>query len=91
MYKVDISPDAKKHLEVHKKSGQEIVMKRIDRIFKELKLHPESGIGKPKKLKNDPQERWSRRIDKKKRMTYQINENEVIVLVISAKGHYDDK
>ena len=34
---------------------------------------------------------WSRSITKKHRLVYQINEYEVIVLVLSAYGHYDDK
>ena len=66
MYIVDISPKAKKHLEAHKKSGNRVVMERIDRIMKEIKIHPQSDIGHPEKLKNDPKQRWSRHIDKKK-------------------------
>jgi len=34
---------------------------------------------------------WSRRIDQKHRLVYQINETELIVVAISAYGHYADK
>ena len=91
MYKIDISLKAKKHLEAHKKSGNKVVMERIDRIMKELMLHPETGIGNPKKLKHEYSGFWSREIDKKNRMRYQILEKKVIVQVVSAMGHYDDK
>ena len=35
--------------------------------------------------------RWSRRITKKHRLVYRIYENNVVVLVLRAYGHYDDK
>ena len=42
-------------------------------------------------LKGLPEGRWSRRLSKKHRLIYRIYETEVVVLVISAYGHYDDK
>ena len=91
MYKVKLSPSAEKHLEFHKKSGNKVVMEKIDRIFKELKVHPETGIGNPKKLKHNYSGFWSREITKKDRMRYKITENIVTVEVFSMLGHYDDK
>ena len=91
MYKVKLSPAAEKHLELHKKSGNKVVMEKIDRIFKELKVHPETGIGNPKKLKHNYSGFWSREITKKDRMRYKITENIVTVEVFSMLGHYDDK
>ena len=91
MYRIKTTKRADKDLESHKKSGQKILMERIKQIMKELKLHPETGIGKPKKLKHDKKGRWSRHIDDKNRIIYQIKESEVIVIVFSAMGHYDDK
>jgi len=90
-YIVNFSPEAKEHFLAYKKAGNKIALTRIDRIIEELKVHPEWGIGHPEKLKNDIQERWSRHIDKKNRMTYQIKETEVLVNVLSTMGHYDDK
>lgn len=61
------------------------------RFVEELKVNPRMGTGHPEPLKGEPQGRWSREITKKHRMVYRIFENEVLVLVISAYGHYDDK
>jgi len=82
---------AKDDILSYKKAGNKVALAKIDRITEELKVHPETGIGKPEKLKNDKQERWSRHIDKKNRMTYRINKNIITVEVFTAMGHYDDK
>jgi toxin YoeB len=90
MYLIINSAKAKKHLEEWKKSGNKVVMDRIDRIYKELQIHPEFGIGKPEPLKYEYSEKWSRELDKKNRLIYEIKETEIIVEVVSAKGHYKD-
>ncbi|MFA5329294.1 MAG: Txe/YoeB family addiction module toxin [Prolixibacteraceae bacterium] len=90
-YKIAISDHANKHLADWKKSGQIAVIKRIERIFKELSETPYSGIGSPEQLKFNFPNCWSRRIDKKNRIIYQVHENIVTVFVVSAKGHYNDK
>lgn len=45
----------------------------------------------PEPLKGKPEGRWSHEITKKHHMAYRIYETEVVVLVIPAYGHYDDK
>ena len=90
-YKVAISERAKQHLIEWKKSGQLTSIKKIERIFKELSETPYKGIGSPEALKFKLADCWSRRIDKKNRIIYQVNENIVTVFVVSAKGHYNDK
>ena len=90
-YIVDISPKAKEDILSYKKAGNKVALAKIDRIIEELKVHPETGIGKPEKMKHKKKERWSRRIDQKNRMTYEIDNNIITVLVISAMGHYEDK
>lgn len=47
------------------------------------------GIGKPEKLKYGLSELWSRRIDKKNRIIYMVDEKIVTVFVLTVKGHYD--
>ena len=91
MYLVKTSPKVDEHIEDYKKAGNKIALARIDRIFEELAVHPETGIDKPERLKHAYSGFWARAIDKKNRMTYQIKETEVIVLVLTAKGHYGDK
>ena len=60
-------------------------------FLSELSEHPRTGTRHPEQLKGLPEGRWSRRLSKKHRLIYRIYEREVVVLVISAYGHYDDK
>jgi len=90
-YRVITSKDADEHILAYKKAGNKIALARIKRILEELELHPETGIGKPEKLKHERSGQWSREIDKKNRLTYTIDETIITVEVISAMYHYDDK
>ena len=65
--------------------------KKVVSFIQELKEHPKTGTGHPEPLKGKPEGRWSRQINKKHRLVYRIFETEVVVLVIAAYGHYDDK
>ncbi len=74
------------------KNGQKSSLKRVIQIFEELEVSPREGIGQPERLKHfKDKEVWSRKIDKKNRIVYLIKDDELIVLVISMLGHYDDK
>jgi len=90
-YKVALSDRAKDHLSEWKKSGQLIAIKKIERIFNELANTPYKGIGSPEPLKYNLTEYWSRQIDKKNRIIYQVRDEIVTVFIISVKGHYGDK
>ncbi len=65
--------------------------KKLGKLLLELMEHPLSGTGHPEQLKGDRTGQWSRKITQKHRLIYQVKEKEVIVLVLSAYGHYDDK
>lgn len=80
-----------KDIAKHKKSGNKSSERKIKKILNELKIHPYTGEGQPEKLKHDLDGFWSRRINQKDRMIYQVDDNNVIVEVISAIGHYGDK
>ncbi len=90
-YTVTLSDTAKKHLALHHRSGNKVIIKRIERIFVELGEHPFTGIGKPELLKHDLSGLWSRRLDEKNRLVYEVNEESITVSVVTAKGHYLDK
>ncbi len=60
-------------------------------LIEELREHPRTGTGKPEPLSGDRAGQWSRRITKKHRLVYEIQDTEVIVIVLTAYGHYDDK
>ena len=55
------------------------------------KNSPTFGTGKPERLRGNLNGFWSREITKKDRLIYRIEDSEVIVFVISLKGHYGDK
>ena len=52
--------------------------------------HPHTGTGHPEQLSGDLSGKWSRRITKRHRLIYEIHDNEVVVIAISAYGHYSD-
>jgi toxin YoeB len=60
-------------------------------LIEELKVHPLLGTGHPEPLKGMPKNRWSRRITDKHRLIYRVLKEEVIVIILSSYGHYDDK
>jgi toxin YoeB len=64
--------------------------KKLLKLEGELKEHPRSGTGKPEPLPFTRPGEWSRRISRKHRLIYEIRDTEVIVIVISAYGHYGD-
>jgi toxin YoeB len=90
-YKIIIKETALEDLEHYRKTGQKKTAEKIDGFINELREHPETGTGQPKKLKHELSDYWSRKIDKKNRLIYSIDNDIVTVIVISALGHYGDK
>ena len=90
-YKIILEPLADEHLDVHIKAGNKKLLKRIDKLLQELSEHPETGTGKPHLLKYKKVGIWSRSIDDMHRVLYVIEQEKVIVFVISLWGHYGDK
>jgi len=88
MYKIEILPQALIDIQIYKKAGNKAALKKIHDIILELKSHPTMGIGQPEQLKYELTGYWSRRIDKKNRMIYRIEEEQITVIVVSALGHY---
>ncbi|MFA6403725.1 MAG: Txe/YoeB family addiction module toxin [Salinivirgaceae bacterium] len=91
MYLLKLENKAVEDIAYLKKSGNKSIINKIENILSELIEHPETGIGKPERLKYSLSGKWSHRIDDKNRLIYKIDDNQVIVFVISAKGHYIDK
>lgn len=90
-FRVIISENAILDIKKHLKSGNKASIKKIETILIELENHPFSGTGQPEKLKYDFAGKWSRRINQKDRMIYEVHEDVVTVDVLSAMGHYSDK
>lgn len=90
-YKLVLTPEAERHLDEWRKSGQKKTLLKIVALLEELCEHPTTGTGKVEQLKGDLEGYWSRRINKASRLIYKIEEDIITVFVISLKGHYGDK
>ncbi|MCP4456496.1 MAG: Txe/YoeB family addiction module toxin [Cytophagales bacterium] len=90
-YTLDFSKTALKDIKKHKKSGDKPTLKKIEKLLNELLEHPLEGTGQPDMLKHNLAGLYSRRINKKHRLVYSINEQIVTVYVLSAWSHYGDK
>jgi len=90
-YKVEILKTAQKDISKIKKSGRISDKKNLELFLEELKIHPRTGSGKPEQMKYRKGEIWSRRINKKDRLVYEIFENKILVEVQTAVDHYNDK
>jgi len=66
-------------------------MKKIQSLILELEDNPRTGIGFPEQLKYNTGEIWSRQINKKDRLVYEIFDTEISITVIQSLGHYNDK
>lgn len=85
-YQKQAIEDAKKLKKEEPKAFEKLL-----KLEAELKEHPRTGTGKPEPLSGNRVGEWSRRITKKHRLVYEIHDTEVVVLVLTAYGHYDDK
>ncbi len=88
-FTVVIEKPAQDHFQKIIKSGDKASLKKLNIILEELEIHPQTGTGNPEQLKHNLSDFWSRRLNKKDRLIYQIiEEPENLVVVVSALGHY---
>ena len=90
MYKLDYTDRAKSDMKLLKRDEPKAFQK-LGKLLEELMDHPRTGTGHPEQLSGDRAGQWSRHITKKHRLVYEIHDMEVIVLVLTAYGHYEDK
>jgi toxin YoeB len=90
-YSIELTNNAEKDIEKFIKSGDKKVLIKIDKLLDELREHPKTGTGKPEQLKYYDTLTWSRRITDNHRLIYRIEEERIVVLVLSFWGHYGDK
>ncbi|MDC5321075.1 Txe/YoeB family addiction module toxin [Acinetobacter baumannii] len=62
-------------------------LKRINLLIKDCLRSPFDGIGKPEPLVGDLSGFWSRRIDEKNRLVYEVTDS--AITVISCRYHYE--
>ena len=63
------------------------IVKKINKLIKEIQRTPFEGTGRPEKLRYDLAGYWSRRIDQEHRLVYQVDDNQI--LIYSCRFHYD--
>lgn len=84
IYSVLVMKDVEEDIAVLKRSEPH-AYGRVMKLVGELQEHPRTGTGKPEALRYRPG-LWSRRITRKYRLVYMIKDDEVRVLVLSARG-----
>jgi toxin YoeB len=65
------------------------IIKKIESLLKSIKDTPFSGIGHPEPLKENLSGYWSRRINRKHRAVYTVEDD--MVTIYSLRDHYEDK
>jgi toxin YoeB len=81
-----LSEKAEEHIAYWKETKNMAIQKRIIALKNAILVSPYTGIGKPEPLKYELSGKWSRRIDRKNRFIYAIENNTLHIL--SLKGHY---
>ena len=89
-YNIAFTKEASKAIARYKKSNPP-AYKKIATLLKELTEHPRTGTGHPEPLFAANSVTWSRRISASDRLIYNIYDELVTVLILSAEGHYQDK
>ncbi len=62
------------------------ILKRINKLIKEISRAPFEGIGKPEALKHTLSGYWSRRINDEHRIVYTVKNKTIII--IQCRYHY---
>lgn len=89
-YQLAASEQFKKDLVNLKKQNSKLKGKVLDLLI-DMAEDPFKGIGNPEALKGDLSGCWSRRIDQKHRLVYQVDEDSRTIYLLSSFGHYGDK
>jgi len=75
---------------IHWQTGDKRTLKKINKLVEDIVRNGNTGIGHPEPLKGDLSGKWSREIDEKNRLVYQILGDSRIE-IYQCKGHYGDK
>jgi toxin YoeB len=65
------------------------VLRKLNRLLKDIERNPYDGLGKPEPLKHELSGWWSRHIDDENRIVYRIKDGNLEIS--QCKGHYNDK
>ena len=90
-YEIAYTKEAGKAIEKLRKSGSIQLREKLNDLLNEMREHPETGTGRPERLRYYTKPTWSRRLSGQHRIVYEIQDNVLIVLVLDIMGHYEDK
>lgn len=82
MYSIEFTPSARRDVLKIQKSSPQLV-KKLVKLLDELREHPYTGTGQPEQLKFT-NGIWSRHLDKKNRIRYIVQDDVIIVTILSA-------
>ena len=71
---------------LHWQQADKKILKKINRLIKDIKRNPYEGTGKPEPLRYELQGCWSRRINKEHRVVYEVLPDQVNI--VSCRYHY---
>ena len=66
------------------------ILKRINALIKECQRTPFEGTGKPEPLKANLSGFWSRRIDEKHRLVYEVREEDKVLRILRMWSYYEE-
>lgn len=89
MYVIEFTAQAQKDVVALQKHNPQLI-KKLAKLLDELREHPRTGTGQVEQLRYFEKETWSRRLNREHRLVYEIHENEILVLIVSAYGHYSE-
>ena len=72
---------------LHWQSTDKKILKRINRLIKDIQRSPFKGIGKPERLKHGLSGYWSRRINDEHRIVYKCKGD--ALLIAQLRYHYN--
>lgn len=83
--KISFTPTAWKDYEYWQGQDRK-TLKRINALIKDIQRSPFDGLGKPEALLGDLSGFWSRRIDEKNRLVYEVTD--ACIVFIACRYHY---
>jgi toxin YoeB len=87
MYELVCSKKAIKDLKILGKNSK--ALNKVKLILSELRIDPYSDTYNFERLKHNYSGFCSKRLDKKNRILYRVEDDKVFVLVVSILGHYE--
>lgn len=82
---IQMDEEVRKDVGLLKKEDKQLLIKLMD-LLMDILQNPYQGIGHPEPLKGNLSGYWSRQINKKHRVIYQVDED--VVIVQGCYGHY---